>query len=164
MRDGRFFAGVALPLVAALWLGLLLGVSFLAAPVKFQAASLALPVALDVGQVTFALFSRVEWAVAALTAVCLLIARPGKGAAAIFLPVLAIVLLQALWLLPVLDARLEAVIAGNPPPPSSHHLVYIAADAAKALLLAALAVAASASAVKGLRNVASPTPDKLGQF
>ena len=41
-------------------LGLLIGVSFLATPVKFRAASLDLPVALDVGRVTFELFSKVE--------------------------------------------------------------------------------------------------------
>lgn len=36
-------------LLAVLWAGLLLGVSFLATPVKFLAPSLSLPVALDVG-------------------------------------------------------------------------------------------------------------------
>ncbi len=51
--------------LALLWIGLLIGVSFLATPAKFLAASLTLPVALDVGRHTFAIFNRVEWLLAA---------------------------------------------------------------------------------------------------
>ena len=141
MRDRGFVAGAALAFIAVLWLGLLLGVSFLATPVKFQAASLSLPVALDVGQVTFALLSKVEWALAALTAGCLLWAWSGRRAALIFVMLLAVVAVQGFWLLPVLDARLEAVIAGSPSSPSSHHVIYIIAEVAKAVLLLAMAVA-----------------------
>lgn len=60
------YAGVAF--VATLWLGLLIGVSFLATPVKFQAPSLTLATALEVGQATFALFTRVEWGLVVLLA------------------------------------------------------------------------------------------------
>lgn len=158
MRDGRFFAGVALPLVAALWLGLLLGVSFLAAPVKFQAASLALPVALDVGQVTFALFSKVEWALAIATLACFVAGRPGRLEGLILTAVLAILAAQAFWLLPVLDVRLEAVVAGTPSPPSSHHMIYIATAVAKALLLFMLGLAAYRSPVADRRNFSAPKP------
>lgn len=142
----------ALIFLSVLWLGLLLGVSFLATPVKFQAQSLSLPVALDVGQVTFALFSRVEWALATLTSVCLILARPGRGESLVLLALLILLLAQALWLLPVLDARLEAVIAGAPAPPSSHHMIYIATEAAKALFLLGLSLAAFRSLAEGLRS------------
>ncbi|WP_415289162.1 hypothetical protein RSD66_04440 [Brevundimonas sp. S1H14] len=60
------YASVAF--VATLWLGLLIGVSFLATPVKFQAPSLTLATALEVGQATFALFTRVEWGLVVLLA------------------------------------------------------------------------------------------------
>ena len=53
-----------------------------------------------------------------------------------------IVLVQALWLLPFLDARVEAVIAGEPMPPSGHHMLYAALEAAKAAMLAAVALVA----------------------
>ena len=159
MRDRGFVSGAALAFIAVLWLGLLLGVSFLATPVKFQAASLSLPVALDVGQATFGLFSKVEWALAALTAGCLLWARPGRRVALIFLPLLAVVAAQGFWLLPVLDARLEAVIAGSPPPPSSHHLIYILAEAAKALLLLALSLASFGRMATGLEGASTGMPN-----
>lgn len=48
-------------LIAYVWLGLVLGVSFLATPIKFRAESLTLPVALDVGSTTFHAFGRLEW-------------------------------------------------------------------------------------------------------
>lgn len=139
MHDRNLYAAAALAFLAVLWLGLLLGVSFLATPVKFQAQSLSLPVALEVGQVTFSLFAKVEWALALLTAGWLAAGRPGRSETVLVLPVLAIVALQAFWLLPVLDVRLEAVIAGMPPPPSGHHIIYIVAEAAKALMLLAVA-------------------------
>ena len=161
MRDRGFVAGAALAFIAVLWLGLLLGVSFIATPVKFQAASLSLPVALDVGQVTFALLSKVEWVLAALTAGCLLWARPGRRVALIFVMLLTVVAAQGFWLLPVLDARLEAVIAGSPPPPSSHHVIYIIAEVAKAVLLPAMAVAAYARIAAGMADTAAAMPKAL---
>ena len=39
-------------LVPTFWLGILIGISFIATPVKFQAASLTRPVALDIGRAT----------------------------------------------------------------------------------------------------------------
>lgn len=127
--------------VAALWLGVLLGVSFLATPVKFQAPSLDLPTALDVGRVTFALLSRTEWALCALLAGAALLApRPWRWAG---VAILALALaVQALWLLPVLDERVGRIIAGETVPATSHHFLYIAVEAGKAALLLALSVAA----------------------
>ena len=141
MRSGILVPRAGLVFFSVLWLGILIGVSFLATPVKFQAQLLSLPAALDVGQVTFGLFSKVEWALAVATAACLVISRSGKSETLSLAAVLIIVAAQALWLLPVLDMRLEAVIAGTPPPRSSHHMIYIAAEAAKALLLLVLGLA-----------------------
>ena len=128
-------ADAAFLAIALVWAGMLVGVSFLATPVKFAAPGLTLPVALEVGHVTFHLFSRVEWV---LGAALLLTALFGSsqlrlGIAALLAIVLA---LQALWLLPVLDERVAAVVAGSPLPPTSHHTLYAAAEGAKTLLLA----------------------------
>ena len=72
----RDIAGrVGLVIVSILWIGLLLGVSFLATPVKFQAPSLTLPVALDVGRQTFAVFNGVELGLSAVLMVCTIIIR-----------------------------------------------------------------------------------------
>lgn len=127
--------------VAVLWLGLLLGVSFLATPAKFLAPSLALPVALDVGRHTFAVFNKVEWLLAATLLVLALTARRQEtvllGAAVAAL----LVIVETAWLLPVLDRRVGLIIAGQVPSPSILHDLYIALAIVK---LAALGVVAFA--------------------
>jgi hypothetical protein len=125
--------------VAVLWLGLLLGVSFLATPVKFLAPSLSLPVALDVGRHTFAAFDRVEIVLAVALLACALAGRLRWPSAGLALGLGAAVAVQALWLLPALDARVETILQGGMPPASILHVVYIGLDAIKA---AALAIAA----------------------
>lgn len=135
-------ANVATVLISAFWAGALAGVSFLATPVKFQAASLDLPVALEVGKVTFAAFSRCEWGLSLLLGISVLLAGRRPVATACAAAAILLVLVQALWLLPVLDARIDAVIAGSPLPPSWHHMLYATSEALKLLLLSATAFAA----------------------
>lgn len=131
---------VALAL-AMLWIGLLAGVSFLATPAKFLAPSLTLPVALDVGRHTFAIFNRLEWPLAALLVVAVAL-RPRSGVALAAGALAALfVVVEAAWLLPVLDQRVGSIIAGRPPPPSSLHNVYIGIEAAKLLALVVVALA-----------------------
>lgn len=131
--------GVARAL-ALVWAGMVLGVSFLATPAKFLAPSLPLPVALDVGRHTFRVFGRVELALAAALGLCA--AAPARRRLLALAPGL-IVLAQALWLRPRLDARTQQVVEGGVPPPSGLHLAYVAGEAAKlaALLAVGLAVA-----------------------
>ncbi len=120
------------------WIGLLVGVSFLATPAKFLAPSLSLPVALDVGRHTFAIFSKAEWLLAALLLVLLLGRRSGL---AILGGILAAVLVavEAAWLLPVLDQRVGLIIAGQQPPASNLHEAYIAIEGVKLLSLGLVA-------------------------
>lgn len=144
-------ANAAIISLSLLWLGILVGVSFIATPVKFTAPSLTLPVALDVGRVTFALFSKIEWGMIALLLVALIAAgwRTGRGSCAAAL--LAIVAVQSFWLLPVLDVRVAAIIAGENLPATSHHTAYVVLELAKACLLIAIAAGVSLG-VAGVRK------------
>lgn len=129
-----------LAFLATAWLGLLLGVSFVATPVKFRAPSLDLPVALDVGRVTFALFSKVELGLCLILVLCMPFLRIGfVGALAVAL-VVVIVLAQAFWLLPLLDARVGEIIAGATVPATSDHRWYVVGEAVKTAVLLGLAV------------------------
>ncbi|MDQ2891994.1 MAG: hypothetical protein M3R64_02735 [Pseudomonadota bacterium] len=47
-------------LIATVWAGTIVGVSFIATPAKFRAASLTIPIALDVGRTTFRVSLAVE--------------------------------------------------------------------------------------------------------
>jgi hypothetical protein len=124
--------------LALLWAGLAVGVAFVATPAKFAAPSLTLPVALDVGRHTFALANRLELAVLAAAIVSALLSRRRLTWLCLLAAPAAVVLAQALWLIPALDARVVAILAGQAAPPSDLHGLYIAAEAVKvAALLAA---------------------------
>lgn len=122
--------------ISLLWAGMVLGVSFLATPVKFMAPSLTLPVALDVGRQTFGVFTKLEL----LLALILLILVWVQGAGSLQRPLyrrlissllLVLVLLQLLWLRPVLDDRVEIILQGGQPPSSWLHNVYIVVEVVK---------------------------------
>jgi hypothetical protein len=114
---------------------MLLGVSFIATPVKFLAPSLALPVALDVGRHTFGVFSLLEIG-GALTLMAIAIVLRHQRRVLMFALVLgALVWLQFFWLLPVLDARVETILQGGTPERSNLHGLYIAVEATKLGLL-----------------------------
>lgn len=123
--------------VLLLWAGLLLGVSFLATPIKFAAPHLTMAVALEVGVATFSLFNTVEWLMLCLAA---LIAVAGVRQQFSYLIVGllgALMAIETFWLLPILHARAELVIAGGAANPGLHHWFYIAADVAKLAVLGA---------------------------
>lgn len=128
-------------LLPTLWLGVLIGVSFIATPVKFKAPSLTRPVALEVGRLTFRLFSRVEWVFAIL--VLGTVAAAERSAWPLTLAVLAaaLVALQSIWLLPALNRRVDRVIASGTSASSRSHLGYSAAEGLKFLALLALIAA-----------------------
>ena len=128
-------AHCALGALIMLWAGVLIGVSFLAAPAKFGAPGLSLPMAMEIGRREFGALNLTEIALAALTLALAAYVRPeraiwlGLGLAAL------IVALQWLWLLPLLDARAELIIQGGTPEPAPWHGLYIAAEVLKLLAL-----------------------------
>jgi hypothetical protein len=124
------------------WLGLVLGVSFLASPIKFYAPTLDLPVALDVGRITFHLLNRIEWILSAtLVYLAFLQHRSTRFEPTSWIltgAVLLIVALQTFWMLPVLDLRVEAILRGESVPPSALHSIYIGVELAKVTVLGVL--------------------------
>lgn len=148
-RGGRRLAAIGLGGISILWLGMLLGVSFLATPVKFLAPSLTLPVALDVGRQTFATFNWVEIGLWTMLLASALAGRTRWRVVTVVAGIGAVLALQTLWLLPTLDARVEAILRGGMPPPSSLHLVYILLDVLKLVFLGVIAFA-------GVRRMAAP--------
>jgi hypothetical protein len=128
-------ARCALGALIMLWAGVVIGVSFLAAPAKFGALGLSLPVAMEVGRREFGALNLTELVLAVVTLALAAYARPerviwlGLGLAAV------IVILQWLWLLPVLDARAELIIRGETPQPAPWHALYIGAEVLKLLAL-----------------------------
>lgn len=123
--------------LAFLWAGLVLGIAFLEAPVKFTAPSLTREVGLDVGRHVFAAMNRVEWVLAALGLGLAWAARPRRGLWAVLAVAAAALLLETAWLLPALNARAGVIIAGGTLASSGVplHLVFGAVAGAKVLAL-----------------------------
>lgn len=88
--------------IALIWLGMVLGISFLEAPVKFMAPSVTLEIGLDIGRYVFGAFNKVECAFALVIAILLIIIRR-KNLSMVPLGLAWLTLaLQTAWLLPVL--------------------------------------------------------------
>lgn len=123
--------------IAYVWFGLVLGVSLLATPIKFRAKSLTRPVALDVGRTTFHAFGKLEWVLSVALVVITFQVRDSLEPVDWFLIALVLVIVvgQTLWLIPRLDVRVAAVIAGEEVPRSRLHSLYAGAEFVKALAL-----------------------------
>ena len=146
-------AMMALALLTLVWAGMVIGVSGLATPAKFYAPSLSLPVALDVGRTTFHVFTRVEW-ILGLALVLLTLALWQRRLMLLgTLLIVATLLLQALYLLPELDLRVAAIIAGQTPPPSSLHTWYATIEAGKLATLLALGIAAMRHLLRSSKGI-----------
>jgi hypothetical protein len=129
-------------ILVSVWLGIVIGVSFMATPIKFAAPSLPLVTALEVGRVTFRLLNQVEWGFAAMLVV-VVVALGSERRTDVLVAALVIgmiVLLQTVWLLPALARRTDALTAGLALAPSSLHTLFIAMEAFKCLCLGFVAI------------------------
>lgn len=127
-------------LLAAIWVGLVVGVSFVATPIKFTAPTLELKPAIDVGRVTFTLLNQIEWWFAGIFFILAVIAQRSLARLLLVSMAVAIVLVQTFWLLPVLEARSIAFVAGEPTAPSFHHLLFGVIEMLKVLVLLLAAI------------------------
>ncbi len=118
-----------------LWAGMILGISFLETPVKFTAPSVTLPIGLDVGRHVFGMFNKVEIIWALLVYGLMHAARGSWLSRLPLMMVVGVVLLQTVWLLPVLDERVGMVLSGQTPPPAPYHLVYVMLEVLKLICL-----------------------------
>jgi hypothetical protein len=102
LRSTRDFIATALPL---LWIGLVLGVSFLATPAKFRAENLDGAVALSISLVTFLWLHIAEAVFAVVLAVLLVLLKARWLQWALFAVAVLALALQADWILPAFEAR-----------------------------------------------------------
>lgn len=134
MRHG---ARIFLVVFLAVWAGIVIGVSLISTPVKFQAPLLTMAAGLDVGRYTFRLLSEIELGLAAAAIAAAFLAKPQRLVVGALALVTAAVLIQHYWLLPALDARVTRILAGEPVRASSYHTVFAAIEVLKSLLLIA---------------------------
>jgi hypothetical protein len=126
-----------------LWLGMVLAISFLEAPLKFRAPGVTLPLGLGIGRLVFRALNAAEAVLAVLLVVAALITGPGK-ATWLWLGVAVVLLaVQILVVRPPLSRRADRVLAGEDLPRSHAHYWYIGLEIAKVIALLGLAIAAA---------------------
>lgn len=133
----------ALQIAAAVvwvWLGMVLAISFLEAPLKFRTPGLDLRTGLAIGRIVFRALNIAECVWVAVIAMCLLIDRPSAAITSLAVAAAAILLVQLLVVRPQLARRTNQVLAGEDAPRSSSHQWYILLEAAKVAVLVALGV------------------------
>ncbi len=120
--------------VTFLWLGMVLAISFIEAPIKFTAPGVTLQIGLGIGRRVFRVLNAVEVVAAIVLVVCLFSAHGEPEAAATVVAVVALAV-QLVCVSPALKKRSDAVLAGGEAPRSKAHHVYIAFEVAKVVAL-----------------------------
>lgn len=132
---------VAAPFV---WLGMVLAISWLEAPLKFRAPGITVPLGLGIGRLLFRALNACE-AVLAVLLTAAVAGMPGAGWL-LLAGLVGLLGVQVLLLRPGLDRRARAILAGATPPASHRHRAYIVLEGVKVLALAALAVVLTSAA------------------
>ncbi len=118
------YAQLAMTIIALLWSGMILGISFLESWVKFRARSLTKPVALDVGRTVFNAFHKVQYFLLIVLIVLGLIARIYLQEWVILILLTIIIALQGFWFFPLLSKRVDQIFMGDETSKSKIHSLY----------------------------------------
>ncbi|SFV27633.1 hypothetical protein [Thermoflavifilum thermophilum] len=119
-------------LISFVWLGFFSAISFMEAPVKFQAPHLSLSIGVEVGRVVFQTSQMVQWMFFLLLLLSLL--RAGKLFSTLWIGwvgLMLIMLAESCWLFPVLDRQAQQVIQGHVLPMTTIHWVFVGTELLK---------------------------------
>ncbi len=122
--------------VIFVWLGMVVGISFLEAPLKFRAPDVTLQIGLGIGRLVFRALNAVE-VIFAVALVAVIVAGPPPSSVVVALAVaLAALAVQLLGIRPRLNRRTDKVLAGLDSPRSHAHYAYVGLEVAKVIALA----------------------------
>jgi hypothetical protein len=121
-----------------LWLGMVLAISGLEAPLKFRAPGITVALGLGIGRLVFRALNASEVVLALLLVSASATTGMSTAGWSLLAGLIALLAVQVLLLRPGLDRRARAILAGHSPPPSHRHQVYIVMEGVKVLGLAAL--------------------------
>lgn len=126
-----------------LWLGMVLAISFLEAPLKFRAPGVTLALGLGIGRLVFRALNIVELALALVLVAAALVVTP-SGATWLWLGTAVVILVvQVAAVRPPLSRRSDRVLAGEDLPRSHAHYWYVGLEVVKVVALIGLAITAA---------------------
>lgn len=118
-----------------LWLGMVLAISFLEAPLKFRAPGVTLQIGLGIGRLVFRALNGCELVLGAAVVVSVLAWGSGAGVIVAAGVAAAVLLAQMLIVRPRLSRRSDAVLAGGDGPRSRAHWGYVGLEVVKVIAL-----------------------------
>ncbi|EGD53967.1 hypothetical protein [Gordonia neofelifaecis] len=125
-----------------IWLGLVVGISFIEAPLKFQAPGITIPLGLGIGRLVFRALNAVEMVWAAVLIVTVVVGDGWSITTEVALGIaVAALIVQVAAIRPVLSKRTDAVLANPEAVPdkrSTAHYWYVGFDLIKVAALIAL--------------------------
>lgn len=121
--------------IAFTWLGMVLAISFLEAPLKFRAPGVTRQIGLGIGRLVFRALNTVETVLAVAILLVVVLDPPPSRAVLPLVVAGSALAVQVLALRPVLTRRSDAVLAGRSVPRSRAHHAYVALEAGKVLAL-----------------------------
>lgn len=131
--------GVAVA-VMFVWLGMVVAISFVEAPLKFRAPGVTLPIGLGIGRLVFRALNTAEALLAVSSVIALIVDHPPVSVAvAVAVAVIALAV-QLIVVRPRLARRTDAVLAGQDGPRSRAHYAYVGLEAVKVIGLSAGAI------------------------
>lgn len=124
---------IATGMLAALWAGVVFGISFIAQPAKFGVAGLGKALAVLIGRRIFRIMHCVEAALA--VAVLALAAGAHAAHVSLLIACAATLAFQAAVLMPRLSKRVDAVVDGQVLPASRDHIIFSLLELVKLAML-----------------------------
>jgi len=121
--------------ITFVWLGMVLAISFLEAPLKFRAPNVTLQIGLGIGRLVFRALNTVELVFAAAIVLAALMNRPPIAVMAVVAAAVAALAVQLVAVRPRLNRRSDEVLAGREGPRSRMHHVYVVLELIKVVAL-----------------------------
>ena len=139
LHAGRGIVSPASAFAVALtfvWLGMVLAISFLEAPLKFRAPGVTLQIGLGIGRMVFRALNTVESLLAVGILAALTLSRPSVSVVVAFAIAVVALVGQLLGVRPRLARRSDAVLAGDEGSRSRAHYAYVLLEVVKVIGLA----------------------------
>jgi hypothetical protein len=136
----RIAARLVLP---AIWLGLIMGISLIEAPLKFQAPGITIPLGLGIGRLVFTAMNVVELVLAGLLLLSLVGQRVDRRFWALVGGAVVVLVAKVMVIRPLLNRQTDLVLTGADDGGSALHYLYIAADGVLIILLVLMLITAA---------------------
>lgn len=140
---GIHLAHVLRIVLPTMWLAMIIAISFIEAPLKFQAPGITIPLGLGIGRLVFTALNIAEFVLLVGLTIVMIWPRASR-AQLVTTGILWVAALVKIFVVrPPLNARSDIIVAGGDPGPSVLHYLYIGMDLVTLALLIVLIVLAA---------------------